>query len=90
MLIFGIFQGLFGHFYTLTGFSRHFIRIIQIELHAHSLVHINWLKNQICVLGCMLRSHARNGNEFQTPCHRHSAANIEIPGLEILVNPKLI
>ena len=30
-------------------------------------MHINWLKNQICVLGCMLRSHARNGNEFQTP-----------------------
>ena len=33
-------------------------------------MHINWLKNQICVLGCKLRSHARNGNEFQTPGHR--------------------
>ena len=33
-------------------------------------MHINWLKNQICVLGCMLRSHARNGNEFQTQGHR--------------------
>ena len=33
-------------------------------------MHINWLKNQICVLGCMLTSHARNGNEFQTPRHR--------------------
>ena len=33
-------------------------------------MHINWSKNQICVLGCMLRSHARNGNEFQTPGHR--------------------
>ena len=33
-------------------------------------MHINWLKNQICVLGCMLRSHARNVNEFQTPGHR--------------------
>ena len=31
---------------------------------------INWLKNQICVLGCMLRSHARNVNEFETPGHR--------------------
>ena len=31
---------------------------------------MNCLKNQICVLGCMLRSHARNGNEFQTPGHR--------------------
>ena len=38
----------------------------------------------------MLRSHARNENECQTPCHRHSAANIEIPCLEILVNRKLV
>ena len=36
----------------------------KIKLHAHAPVHINWLKNQICVLGCMLRSHGRNGNEF--------------------------
>ena len=36
----------------------------------HMLQCINWSKNQICVLGCMLRSHARNGNEFQTPWHR--------------------
>ena len=33
-------------------------------------MHINWLKNKICVLGCMLRSHARNVNEFQTLWHR--------------------
>ena len=38
----------------------------------------------------MLRSHARNGNGFQTPEHRYSAANIEIPGFLILVNPKLV
>ena len=37
-------------------------------------MHINWLKNQICVLGCMLRSHARNGHEFQTPSHRWFSA----------------
>ena len=53
-------------------------------------MHINWLKNQIFVLGCTLRSHARNGNECQTPCHHHSAANIEIPSFLILVNPKLV
>ena len=41
----------------------------KFELHAHAPVHINWLKNQICVFGCMLRSHARNGNEFRTPGH---------------------
>ena len=38
----------------------------------------------------MRRSHARNGNECQTHCHRHSAANIEIPGYKIIVNPKLV
>ena len=53
-------------------------------------MHVNCLKVQICVLGCMLRSHARNGNECQAPCHCHSAANFEIPGFKILVNPKLI
>src|SRR3990170_3807525 len=30
VLNFGIFWGSFGHFYTLTGFSRHFMCIIQI------------------------------------------------------------
>ena len=39
-------------------------------------MHINWLKNQICVLGCMLRSHARNGNELQTPGHRWLPAKL--------------
>ena len=48
-----------------------FTRIIQIWTtcacsSAYKLVE----KNQICVLGCMLRSHARNGNEFQTLGHR--------------------
>ena len=51
--------------------------ILEFELHAHAPVHQNGLKNHICVLGCMLRSHARNGNEFQTPRRRGSAANIE-------------
>ena len=29
MLNYGIFRGSFGHFYTLTGFSRHFMCIFQ-------------------------------------------------------------
>ena len=29
----------------------------------------------MCVLGCMLRSHARNGNEFRTPGHHWLPAN---------------
>jgi hypothetical protein len=37
----------------------------------------------------MFRSHARNGNEFQTSGHRGSARNIEKLGLKIPVNPKL-
>ena len=80
MLFFVIFRGSFGHFYALREFSMHLCAYFKFELHAHALMHINWLKNQICALRCMLRSPARNGNECQTPCHRHSAANIEIPG----------
>ena len=38
----------------------------------------------------MLRSHARNRNEFQTPRNRGLLANVEILGLVILINPKLI
>ena len=46
-------------------------------------------KSNLCPW-CMLRSHARNGNECQALCHRHSAADIGIPGFRILVNPKLV
>ena len=63
---------------------------IQIWTTCTFSVHINWLKNQICVLGSMFRSHARNVNEFQTPRDRGSAAKIEILGFKILVNTKLI
>jgi hypothetical protein len=37
----------------------------------------------------MFRSHARNGNEFQTSGHRGSFVNIEKLGFKIPVNPKL-
>ena len=73
VLNFGIFQGSFGHFYTITGFYRHFMCIIQIWTTC-TCSSAYWFKNQICVLGCILRSHVRNGNECQTPCHHHSAA----------------
>ena len=69
-MIFVIFRGSFVHFYALTDFSMHLCALLIFELHGHTLVHINWLKNQICVLGCMLRSRARNEDEFQTPRHR--------------------
>ena len=68
-VIFLIFRGFLGHFYALTEFSMHFMCIIQIWTTCTCSSAINWLKNQICVLGCMLRSHARKGNEFETPGH---------------------
>ena len=44
-------------------FNAFYVHNSNFEVHAHAPVHINWLKNQICVPGCMLISHARNGNE---------------------------
>ena len=67
MSIFGIFRGSFGHFYALIEFSMHLCAQFKFELHADALMHINWLKIQIHVLGCMLRSHARNGMDFKHP-----------------------
>ena len=58
----------------------HLCAQFKFELQAHGLMHINWLKIQIYVVGCMLRSHGRNENEYQTPYHRHSAAKIEKHG----------
>ena len=40
------------------------------------------------VHGFMLMSHARNGDEFRTPRHRGSPANVEVLAFVILVNPK--
>ena len=48
------------------------------------------VENQICVLGCMLRSHARNGNKFKTPGHRWLPAKHWDAWFKILVNPKLV
>ena len=53
-------------------------------------MHINWSQNQICVLGCTLRSHSRNGNEFQTPWRRWLPAKHWDTWFLILVNPKLV
>ena len=64
----GIIQGSFGHFIHQTGFLASSGAQFKIKLHAHAPVHINWLKNQICVLGFMLRSHARNGYGFFGIC----------------------
>ena len=43
------------------------IRGAQFKIEAHAPVHKNGLQNQMFVLGCKLRSHARNESECQTP-----------------------
>ena len=45
------------------------------------------VENHMCVLGCIYRSQARNGNEIQTSVPRGSARKIEKLGFLILDNP---
>ena len=47
-----------------------FMCIIQIWTTCTCSSAYKFVENQIFVLGCMLRSDARNGNEFQIPWHR--------------------
>ena len=79
-VIFCDFSGFVWTFLCINWVFNAFMCIIQIWTTCTCSSAYKLVENQICVLGCMLRSHARNGNECQTPCHRHSAANIEIPG----------
>ena len=65
-----------------------FMCIIQIWTTCACSSAYKLVENQICVLGCMLRSHARNGNQFQTSGRRGSAGKIEKFGFLIPVNPK--
>ena len=51
-------------------------------------MHQRCLKNHICVLGWISRSHARDGSEIQTSRRRGSAGKIEKLGFLIPVNPK--
>ena len=67
MSIFVIFRGSFGHCYALTNFSMHLCAYFKFELHAHAPVHINWLKNQICVLGACLGPMQETGMNFKHP-----------------------
>ena len=75
-----IFLGSFGHFYALTEFSMHLCAKFKFEEHAHAPVHINWLKNQICVLGCMLRPMQEMGMNFKYQGIVDCRQNIEMPG----------
>ena len=74
------FSGFVWTFLCINWVFHAFMCIMQIWTTCTCSSAYKLVENQIYVLGCMLRSHARNGNEFPTPCHRHSASNIEIPG----------
>ena len=45
----------------------HLCAYFKFELHAHALVHINWLKNQICVLDDCLGPMQEMGMNFKHP-----------------------
>ena len=60
------FSGFVWKFLCINWVFNAFMCIIQIWTTCTFSSAYKWLKNQICVLGCMLSSNARNGNEFQT------------------------
>ena len=52
-------------------------------------MHQSCLKNHKCVLGCISKSHARDGSEIQTSGDRGLAGKIENFGFLIPVNSKM-
>ena len=69
-VIFSDFSGFVWTFLCIKWVFNAFMCIIQIWTTCTCSSAYKLVENQIVVLGCMLRSHARNGNEFQTPGHR--------------------
>ena len=66
MLNFGIILGSFGHFYTLTEFSRHFMCIIQNRTTGTCSGAPKWVKKIICVsLGAFLGPMQEMGMNFK-------------------------
>ena len=63
------FSGFVWTFLCINWVFNAFMCIIQIWTTCTCSSAYKLVENQICVLGCMLRSHARNGNEFQTLGH---------------------
>ena len=66
----------------------HLMCIIQIWTTSTCSSAPKLVANHMCVLGCISRSHARDGNELQTSGRRGSAGKIEKLGFLIPVNPK--
>ena len=75
-------------FLYINWISGHLMCIIQFWTTSTFSMHQSWLKNNMCVLGWISRSHARNGNEIQTSGRHGLAGNIEKLSFSIPVNPK--
>ena len=73
-VIFSDFSGFVWTFLCIYWVFNAFMCIIQIWTTCACSNAYKFIKNQIFFLGGMLRSHARNGNEFQTPWHRWLSA----------------
>ena len=80
MLNFVIFWGSFGHFYTLNGFSRHFMCIIQIRTACTCSTAYKLVENQIYVLGACLGPMQEMGMNFKHQGTVDCRQNIEMPG----------
>ena len=65
--------GPFGNFYALIEFSMHLI-------HAHALMHINWLKLKYVSLGACLGPMQEMGMNFKQQRIVDYRQNIEMPG----------
>ena len=69
-VIFCDFSGFVWTFLCIKWVFNAFMCIIQIWTTCTCSSAYKLVEKQLCVLGCMLRSHARNEIEFQTPGHR--------------------
>ena len=90
VLIFVIFRGFVWTFLCINWVFNAFMCIIQIWTTCTCSSAYKLVETEICVLGWMLRSHARNGNEFQTPGHRWLPAKHWDAWFLNLVNQKLV
>ena len=68
----------------------HLCALFKIELHAHVLMHINWLKIKFVSLGACLGPMQEMGMNFKHRGTVDCRQKIEMPGFLILVNPKLV
>ena len=91
MFTFGIFRGSFEHFYTLTGFCRHFMCIIQIWTTCTSSSAYKLVKKiKYVSFGACFGPMQEMGMNFKHQGTVDCWQNVEILCFWILVNPKLV